>query len=266
MSVDENATAGTLVGSVIAADLDATAPNKSLTYTATGGTGLGLFEIDPASGAVTVKAGAVLDREAAPDYTLEVMVSDGGSAGPVHDADPDDQPERPERQHAVDQQFARRCRWTRTRPPARWSAPSSRPTSDATAPNNTLTYTATGGTGLALFDIDASTGAVTVKAGVVLDREAAPGYTLDIKVADGATPALFTTQTLTIGLNDLNDNTPSISSSAAMSVDENAAAGTLVGSLIAADLDATAPNNTITYTATGGSGIACSRSMPRPAR
>ena len=59
----------------------------------------------------------------------------------------------------------------------------------------------------------------------------------------------------TLSLNDLNDNTPSISSSGAMSVDENAAAGTLVGTVVATDLDATAPNNTIIYTATGGNGL-----------
>ena len=77
MSVDENATAGTLVGTVIATDLDATAPNNALTYTATGGTGFGRFDIDASTGAVTVKSGAVLDREAAASYTLDVTASDG---------------------------------------------------------------------------------------------------------------------------------------------------------------------------------------------
>ena len=57
---------------MVAADLDATAPNNAITYTATGGTGFGLFDIDAATGAVTVKAGAVLDREAAASYTLDI--------------------------------------------------------------------------------------------------------------------------------------------------------------------------------------------------
>ena len=94
---------------------------------------------------------------------------------------------------------------------------------------------------------------MTVKAGAVLDRETAASYTLDVEATDGG--ALFTIQTLTITLNDLNDNTPSITSAAAMAVDENAAAGTLVGTVTASDLDATAPNNTISYAATGGSGF-----------
>ena len=77
MAVDENAAAGTMVGAVTAGDLDVTAPNNTITYTATGGTGFGLFEIDAATGVVTVKTGAVLDREAAASYTLEVKVADG---------------------------------------------------------------------------------------------------------------------------------------------------------------------------------------------
>src|SRR5207342_1153338 len=90
------------------------------------------------------------------------------------------------------------------------------------------------------------------KDGAMLNRELAASYTLEVEPSDGT---LFDTQTLTISLNDVNDNTPSISSSALMAVDENAAGGTLVGNVVASDLDATAPSNTITYTATGGSGL-----------
>src|SRR3989442_8055117 len=58
----------------------------------------------------------------------------------------------------------------------------------------------------------------------------------------------------TLFRSDLNDNTPSITSSAAMAVDENAAAGAAVGTVHATDLDATAANNTVAYSITGGSG------------
>ena len=78
MSVDENAAAGAAVGTVVAIDPDTTAPNKTLTYTATGGTGAALFDIDPATGAVTVKNGAVLNFEVTPSYTLDVQATDGG--------------------------------------------------------------------------------------------------------------------------------------------------------------------------------------------
>src|SRR3989442_7728202 len=65
---------------------------------------------------------------------------------------------------------------------------------------------------------------------------------------------LFDTQTVTVSLNDLNDSTPSITSSASMAVDENASGGTAVGTVAATDADATAPNNTVSYAITGGTG------------
>ena len=104
---------------------------------------------------------------------------------------------------------------------------------------------------------------MTVKDGAVLDRELAASYTLDVETSDGT---LFDTQTLTISLNDLNDNTPSISSSATMAVDENATGGTVVGQVVASDLDATAPNNAITYAATGGTGLGLFEIDPTTAR
>src|SRR5206468_3484472 len=112
----------------------------------------------------------------------------------------------------------------------------------------------TGGTGATLFEIDASSGAVTVKTGAVLRSEERRGEGLRGKGSDGGTPANFTTQSVTVSLNDLNDNTPIISSSASMAVDENATAGTAVGTVVDTDADATAPYNTVSYAITGGTG------------
>src|SRR5947207_1563570 len=108
---------------------------------------------------------------------------------------------------------------------------------------------------MCLFDRNADACAATLHSGAVLDRETAASYTLDVKAADGGTPSLFTTQTVTVSLNDVNDNTPSISSSAAMSVDENSAGGAAVGTVVATDADATAPNKTVSYSITGGTGL-----------
>jgi len=62
-TIEENAADGTAVTTVQATDGDATAPNNAVTYSITGGTGLGKFDIDSLTGAVTVHTGAVLDRE-----------------------------------------------------------------------------------------------------------------------------------------------------------------------------------------------------------
>src|SRR5260370_27884986 len=82
MSVDENSAGGTAVGTVLATDADATAPNKTVSYSITGGTGLGLFDIDASTGAVTVHSGAALDRETTPSYTPTVKAADGGTPSP----------------------------------------------------------------------------------------------------------------------------------------------------------------------------------------
>ena len=81
MAVDENSAGGAHVGTITATDADASSPNNALTYTATGGSGQALFDVNPATGEVTVHAGAVLDREAAALYTLDIQVADGGTPG-----------------------------------------------------------------------------------------------------------------------------------------------------------------------------------------
>jgi serralysin len=75
--VAENSAAGALVGRVAAVDPDA---NSTLTYTLLNDAG-GRFDINSATGDVTVKAGAVLDFEAAATHSIRVEAKDaGGSA------------------------------------------------------------------------------------------------------------------------------------------------------------------------------------------
>jgi hypothetical protein len=70
-AVNENASGNTAVGSVVAAD-----DREGLTYAITGGDGMGLFTIDPATGAVRTATGAALDYEAKGSYQLVVEVID----------------------------------------------------------------------------------------------------------------------------------------------------------------------------------------------
>ena len=255
MTVNENAAAAAAVGSVVATDADGSAPNNAITYTATGGTGVALFDVNPTTGAVTVRSGAVLDREAATNYTLDVRAEDGATPAlfttqtltiSLNDLNDNTPNITSAVAMAVDENSASGAHvGTVVATDA-----------DATAPNNALTYTSTGGTGLTLFDVNPSTGEVTVRSGAVLDRELATSYTLDIKVTDGGTSGLVTTQTIAINLNDLNDHTPSITSAAAMSINEASPGGAAVGTVVAIDADATSPNNAVTYTATGGTGLA----------
>lgn len=255
IAIDENLAEGAHVASVVATDADGSAPNNALTYTVTGGSGQTLFDLDPTTGEVTVRNGAVLDREVAASYTLDISVADGGtpslSTSQTLTINLDDLNDNTPAitspvAMAVDENAAG----------GTLVGTVTAVDNDATAANNILTYTAVGGSGQALFDIDPVTGAITVHSGAVLDREAAANYTLDVRIADNGTPGLFAVETIQINLNDVNEFTPSFTSLPSMSVDEGSAGGTLVGTATAMDGDATAPNNTITYAATGGTGLA----------
>ena len=77
VSVAENSPADTVVGTVAASDAD----GDTLSYTLTsGGTDHDSFTID-GSGVIKVKAGATLDHETKPSYTVTAQVSDGEDAG-----------------------------------------------------------------------------------------------------------------------------------------------------------------------------------------
>src|SRR5258706_3418293 len=100
--------------------------------------------------------------------------------------------------------------------------------SDADATTNAVSYSLTSNPG-GLFAIDTNTGVVTTAA--VIDREAL-GASTSIEVtatsADGSTAA----KTFSIAINDVNEfavSTPLDTNNAANAVDENVAAGTVVG-------------------------------------
>ncbi|SDE06807.1 Ig-like domain-containing protein [Aquimonas voraii] len=76
-SVFENAASGTVVGSVVATDVDAGA-NGQLGYSVVGGSGQTVFAINASSGQITVANAAALNLAASP-YSLQVQVSDGGA-------------------------------------------------------------------------------------------------------------------------------------------------------------------------------------------
>ena len=81
------------------------------------------------------------------------------------------------------------------------------------ADSDSVTYAITGGSGMGVFDIDSSTGAITLNA--PLDYETATSHTLTVTASDGGTPALTDTMTLTVTLTDINDVIPTYTESGA---------------------------------------------------
>jgi endo-1,4-beta-xylanase len=74
-----------------------------------------------------------------------------------------------------------------------------------------------GGSGVPVFAIDAATGALSVVDGAALDFETTTSYTLDVSVYDGFRRS--ETQTVTVNVTNLNDNTPAVTSGQTFPVD-----------------------------------------------
>jgi hypothetical protein len=119
---------------------------------------------------------------------------------------------------------------------------------DADSPAQTLAYTITAGNNAGVFAINSASGEITVANNSALDYEATSKYTLTVEVTDNGTPNLSDTATITVNVTDVNE-TPLLAD-ATFSVAENAAVGTPVGTLTAADPDR--PAQTLSYAITAG--------------
>ncbi|MDC7717522.1 DUF4347 domain-containing protein, partial [Vogesella sp. DC21W] len=125
----------------------------------------------------------------------------------------------------------------------------------ASGDTNGLVYSITGGTGSSLFDINSTTGAITVKNGAVLDYETASQYTLTVAVDDeDADTTADSTATITINLNDLNEAPTDIALATLMFANTQAGAGVTLTTISGTDPDTSAPNNTLSYSLASGSG------------
>ncbi|MEA1832184.1 cadherin domain-containing protein [Methylobacterium durans] len=98
-----------------------------------------------------------------------------------------------------------------------------------------VTYALATGKDADLFTINANTGDVFLRSAA--DYETRKGYTFDVVAKQGDGPS--TTQTVSLAVNDVNDNAPVFTSGTTASVAENADASTVVYKATATDADAT---------------------------
>lgn len=109
---------------------------------------------------------------------------------------------------------------------------------DATNQNSALSFEITGGYNTSLFTIATVNGVGVVSVAGILDRETEPVHVLEITVFDNGTPQLNAMTTLTVVLQDFNDNSPVFEqTSYAFSLLENLPAATLIGQIRASDVD-----------------------------
>ncbi|WP_233214590.1 LamG-like jellyroll fold domain-containing protein [Rhodopirellula bahusiensis] len=238
--VDENVGTGTSVGlTADAFDLDST--NNTITYSLTSNPD-NLFQIDLNTGEVTTAA--AIDRETHGDSrTIEIQASssDGSVATQTFDIAINDLDEfnvtvptdSDANVNEVDENVA-----------VGTSVGVTATAFDLDATNNTITYSLTANPGN-LFQIDSSTGEVTVAGSV--DRESSASY--DITVTATSDDTSTASQSFTININDVNEFVVVANGDVdanANQVNENSAAGVSVGvTVLATDFDAT--NSDVQY-------------------
>ncbi|MFH1119555.1 MAG: cadherin domain-containing protein [Bacteroidota bacterium] len=110
-----------------------------------------------------------------------------------------------------------------------------------------LTYSITGGNTNNAFTINSTTGVLTVANSQALNYETITSFPLIVRVTDNGTGNLYSQATVTVNLLNLNESP--IISNQAFSVNQNAANGTIVGTVTASDPD---QGQTLTYSITSG--------------
>ncbi|WP_262963737.1 FG-GAP-like repeat-containing protein [Methylobacter psychrophilus] len=217
-TVNENALISTVIYTAATTDADNLAAR---TYTL-GGADRALLAIDAVSGVVTLLATA--DFEAKAGYNFNVIASDGSNT--------------------TTQAVVVSVLNLNDNAPVFTSGATG--TVNENALISTVIYTAAttdadnlsastyslGGADLALLDINATTGVVTLKA--VADFEAKAGYNFNVIASDGSNT---TTQAVVVSVLNLNDNAPVFTSGATGTVNENALISTVIYTATTTDAD-----------------------------
>jgi hypothetical protein len=189
-SLAENSANGTVVGTVIASDVDA-ADTRS--YAITGGNTGGAFAINPATGEISVANAAALDYETTPSFALTVQVTDGGgltdtATVTVGLTNVNEAPV------VADQGF------TAAENSANGTVVGTVASSDVDA-GDTRSYAITGGNTGGAFTINPISGALSVANTAALDFETTPSFTLTVQVTDAG--GLVQTSTVSVDLADI---------------------------------------------------------------
>ncbi len=231
-NINENVANGTEVGTVSGSDVD----GDPLSYSITAGNEDGIFAIDSSSGKVTVADGSELDYEDTKSYTLTLAADDGNHTGSatvtmnVQNLN-DNAPVPTGITATIDENTANGTIVGIVR------------AADADA-GSSFTYEMTNGNGSGAFAINEATGEVTVADETQLDYEVVKAFAFTIQVSDGVHSE---TTTVTIDLNNVNDNQPTMGDYT-FQVDENVANGTELGVVHGSDAD----GDPLTYSITAG--------------
>ena len=225
----EDAPGGTFVGDVLASDIDA---EQTLTFSITGGSGQTRFTIDTATGRLEVADGAVLNFEESSSWTLIVNVVDDqvppldrSATITVDISDLNESPTIPDQSFDIPENLDNGA--------VVGTVVAIDPDGGAAGE---LTFRIADGNVDDAFEIDQSTGQLTVANSSAVNFESTQEFNLLIRATDIGNPAKTTTNTVPVRLQNINEEP--IITTTRVDVPENALLDALVGSIDVNDQDA----------------------------
>ncbi|NLR91399.1 cadherin domain-containing protein [Flammeovirga agarivorans] len=212
-NINENSAVSSVVGTVSASDPE----SDVLTFSIVSGNSLGAFQINATSGKITVADNTPLDFETNPSFKLTIQVSDGEFTDEasiiinLNDIDENTAPSISDTTFSINENSA---------------VSSVVGTVSASDPEeDDLTFSIVSGNGLGAFQINSNTGEISVNDNFILDFETNPSFQLTVQVSDGK---LSNEASITINLNDIDENTSPSISDATFIIDENSDVSTVV--------------------------------------
>lgn len=234
LSVAEDATLGTSIGTVVASDPDV---GDVITYAIIAGNTGNLFVIDPDTGEITLNG--PLDFETQASYPLTVEVTDrrgltDTGVVTISVTDVNEPPTVPTQTFTV---FEKSAVGTNVG------------TVNVVDPDigQSKTFSILSGNVGSAFAINSSTGEITVNNSAAVDYNSIQSFSLIVRVIDGGTPSLTATGTVTIDV--LQVNLPPVIAPQTFSIPENGVAGTVVGTVAVTDGNI---NQSYAFQITGG--------------
>ncbi len=231
-TASQGTTNGTLVGKVVASD-----PNtgQTLSYTITSGNTNNAFALNQSNGNLTVANTSALNGNA---FNLIVKVTDNGTPVLSSQATITVNITIPNQAPVINNQS-----FTISQNAANGTLAGTVVASDPNT-GQTLAYTITSGNTNSAFALNQSSGKLTVANASALNSNA---FNLIVKVTDNGTPVLSSQATITVNITI--PNLAPVINNQSFTVSQNAANGTLAGTVVASD-----PNTgqTLAYTITSG--------------
>ena len=227
-TLNENSASGTVVGLTSAAS-DADATTNVILYSLDDNAG-GRFQIDANTGIITVADGTLLDFESSTSHTIIVRATSADSSSSTQTfvislLDTNDAPPviTPGQQFNVSELASVGTVFG--------TAAAVDPDGVGTLQNWTIVSGNTDG----IFAINPANGALRISNTALLNFETTSSYTLTLSVGDGSATSL--PQTVLVRITNGNER-PTFGVPTPLSIDENSANGTIVGSVSASDVDA----------------------------